>query len=224
MKHIFIFYLFIICLSCGKRKVVQLPEISHSEITNIKDVSVAYIFYNDTKPDSTELNRRNLISTTNWLVNVDKRLTLKQAIPHIKFLQDKKRNSSHKNENAKNYFTCNDTIRKNLGFIDFTNVIYTIIKNQTITIPLEYEVTTTFIYFNKNEEVFIINPHKKPFINKSNKNQLIKDLKEIFTSEDNISLRFDKELPFQNYITIKSILSKNNTENLKISNTEFIHN
>ena len=59
------------------------------------------------------------------MVNIDKRLTLKQAIPHIKFLQDKKRNAEmHKNENAKNYYTCNDTSIKNLGFIEFTDVDY----------------------------------------------------------------------------------------------------
>ena len=89
MKKSLVLILLIICFSCGNDKVVLLPEISHSEITDIKDVSAAYIFYNETKPDSTELNRKNLISTTNWLVNVDKRLTLRQAIPYIQFLQNK---------------------------------------------------------------------------------------------------------------------------------------
>ena len=35
--------------SCGNEKVLQLPEISHSEITDIKDVSHAYLFYDETK-------------------------------------------------------------------------------------------------------------------------------------------------------------------------------
>ncbi len=30
----------------------------------------------------------------------------------------------HKNEDAKNYFTCNDTSIKNLGFVEFTDVNY----------------------------------------------------------------------------------------------------
>ena len=71
--------------SCGNEKILQLPEINHSDITEILDVSHAYLFYDETKPDSIELNRKNLISTTNWLVNVDKRLTLDQAIPSIVF-------------------------------------------------------------------------------------------------------------------------------------------
>ena len=115
----------VLILSCTKDKVILLPEIKTATIIDIKDISPAYLFYNEALPDSVELNRKNLISTTSWLVNVDKRLTLEQAIPKIKYLQDKKRNAKiHKNEAAKNYFTCNDLSRKNLGFIEFTDVYY----------------------------------------------------------------------------------------------------
>ena len=77
MKPIFYCITLIIFASCGKEKIVQLPEINHSKISKINDVSAAYLFYDVTQPDSVELNRNNLISTTNWLINVDKRLTLK---------------------------------------------------------------------------------------------------------------------------------------------------
>src|SRR5690606_14870685 len=121
MKKILFLAIITLFYSCGKEKVIQLPEIQHADISKIDDVSVAYLFYDETLPDSVDLNRKNIITTTNWLINVDKRLSLKQAIPHIQFLQEKKENSSHKKENAKNYFTCNDLSRKNLGFIEFTN-------------------------------------------------------------------------------------------------------
>ncbi|MGB5420208.1 MAG: hypothetical protein WBN21_15385, partial [Algibacter sp.] len=93
MKNYLLLIILTVLFSCGSDKVIQLPEISHSEITEILDVSPAYLFYDETQVDSIELNRKNLISTTNWLINVDKRLTLKQVIPHIKYLQDKKANS-----------------------------------------------------------------------------------------------------------------------------------
>ncbi len=128
MKNVSLLVILLLIFSCGKDKIVQLPEINHSEISEINDVSAAYLFYDETLPDSLEFNRKNLISTTNWLVNVDKRLTLKQAMPHIKFLQEKKQNAGHKNDNAKNYFTCNDTSKKNLGFIEFTDVVYHLIS------------------------------------------------------------------------------------------------
>lgn len=124
MKYILSLIIVFLCISCGNKKELQLPEIDSTQITEITDVSAAYLFYDETQADSVELNRKNLISTTNWLVNVDKRLTLKQAIPHIKFLQDKKKSSSHKNEKAKNYFTCHDLSKNNLGFLEFTEINY----------------------------------------------------------------------------------------------------
>ena len=84
MKYIFWVLVSVMLFSCGNEKVVRLPEIDHSEITEITDVSAAYIFYDETKPDSTELNRRNLISTTNWLINVDRRLTFRTSDPTYK--------------------------------------------------------------------------------------------------------------------------------------------
>ena len=122
MRYIYLL-LILICYNCNNERVLQLPQIENADITEVLDVSPTYVFYDETQSDSTLLNRKNLISTTNWLVNIDKRLTLRQAIPHIKFLQDKKRNAElHKNKNAKNYFTCNDTSISNLGFIEFTDV------------------------------------------------------------------------------------------------------
>ena len=50
--------------SCGNEKVIQLPEIQQTKINEILDVSPAYIFYDETQPDSIELNRKNLIIST----------------------------------------------------------------------------------------------------------------------------------------------------------------
>ncbi|MDX1700266.1 MAG: hypothetical protein R3250_06590, partial [Melioribacteraceae bacterium] len=99
MKYVFTILMLLMFFSCGNEKIIQLPEINQPEINEVLDVSPAYIFYNETKPDSVELNRKNLISTTNWLVNVDKRLSLRQVIPPIRYIQNKKRNAQmHKNE------------------------------------------------------------------------------------------------------------------------------
>ena len=124
MRYIYLLII-LTCLNCSKERILHLPEIEHAEITEVLDVSPAYIFYDETQTDSTLLNRKNLIISTNWLVNVDRRLTLNQAIPKIKLMQDKKRNAGmHKNEDAKNYYTCNATNIKNLGFIEFTDIYY----------------------------------------------------------------------------------------------------
>jgi hypothetical protein len=229
------FYIVILtalCLSCGKDKVVLLPEINTAKITEVNDVSSAYLFYDETQPDSLELNRKNLISTTNWLVNVDKRLTLEQAIPKIKFLQDKKRNAEmHKNENAKNYYSCNDTSIKNLGFIEFTDVVYwegssvgiqkktsQLPKDNTIAINLKLGLDKKIHITNTNDELSIKTIHYSEFENH------LTNLKHQFPNKAiSIKLNFDEKLSFQDYITFKSLVSNIKLDSITIDNNEFIY-
>jgi hypothetical protein len=224
-------YLSIILLvflyACGNEKIVQLAEITHSEITEIKDVSAAYLFYDETQPDSVELNRKNLISTTNWLVNVDKRLTLEQAIPQVIYLQDKKRNAEmHKNEDAKNYYTCNDTSIKNLGFIEFTDVFY----HEEASVEYVSKITdlqkkqSVLIHFNSSEKIEIIGVSENSVRILSNKKTFINDIMNLQNDKAiNIVLNFNKTLSFQDYITFKSLISELKSENITIDNNEFIY-
>ncbi|WNH12990.1 hypothetical protein [Thalassobellus suaedae] len=228
MRYYLLLFTALFIFSCGKEKVIQLPEISHSDISEINDVSAAYLFYDETKKDSVELNRKNLISTTNWLVNVDKRLTLKQVIPHIQFLQEKKKNSSHKNKDAKNYYTCNDTSKKNLGFIEFTNTKYLNGKASEylykVSEAVEFDLNITNIDFKPNNEVRItfskspdlkIKTDKEHFINLIEKNNTF--------IKSTVYLNFNKSLLFKDYIYIKSKLMDLNLKNIQIDVKEFIY-
>lgn len=201
--------------SCGNEKVIQLPEVQHAKITEILDVSPAYIFYDETQPDSVELNRKNLIISTNWLFNVDQRLTLEQAIPKIKFLQDKKRNAKmHKNEAAKNYYTCNDTSIENLGFIDFTDVNYV----EEINSENNYIIT-----INSLNDIAI--HHNDVKLSEVDIDNLIIQLEKNFNkNEENtvLTLHLNKQLKFQDYITVKNKLQNLNFENVVIDNNEYI--
>ncbi|WP_051437462.1 hypothetical protein [Olleya marilimosa] len=208
--------------SCGNEKVLQLPEIKNADITEVLDVSPAYIFYDETKQDSVELNRKNLIISTNWLVNVDKRLTLEQALPSIIKLQEKKRNATmHKNEKARNYYTCNDTSIKNLGFIDFTDVVYLHENEEGIS-------NSSINEDNKIIDImcFSLDKIKISIDNKtilSDYSQLKKLLQTEINQEGSyIVLGFKKTLLFQDYISLKSIIKTFETENTEISNNEFI--
>jgi hypothetical protein len=222
MPNMRVLFLFLFLLSCGNEKVIQLPEIQNAKITTITDVSPAYIFYDETKPDSVELNRKNLIISTNWLVNVDKRLTLKQALPSIIKLQDKKRNAIlHKNENAKNYFTCNDTSIENLGFIDFTDVVYDYdydYEGEEIGVENNYSIAVVSL---NNIIIFALNGLDYDI----NLVKLENDFDKIFSQHDertSISLSFNNKLSFQEYITFKSFLSDIRFDDFRISPIEFI--
>ncbi|MDO5974087.1 hypothetical protein [Flavivirga jejuensis] len=223
MKQLLTLGLLLIMFSCGKEKVLQLPEISHSEITEIYDVSPAYLFYDETQKDSVELNRKNLISTTNWLVNVDKRLTLKQAIPHIKYLQNKKQNSSHKKKSAKNYFTCNDTSRKNLGFIEFTDVVFeSDFKNETLP-DLKADSYFGLVEFNSFEkiEMTVIYGEHMETLN-LNFDDLLSYIRE--SKALTLKLSFNSNISFQDYISVKSKILSIDSVSLQLFNHELIFN
>ena len=211
MKYIYSILTFVLFFSCGNEKVVQLPEINHTEITEILDVSPAYLFYDETKPDNIELNRKNLIISTNWLVNVDKRLTLKQAIPKIVFLQNKKRNATmHKNEAAKNYYTCHYKKINNLGFIEFTDIYY---HEETIEDYLSKQNIKEYHIINFNSDSVFI----------KNKSIKLEELKPLDSIDSKVFLSFDKSMSFQKYIGYKDQLAKIDSIQLNIDNDEFIY-
>nr|WP_321236970.1 hypothetical protein [uncultured Psychroserpens sp.] len=221
MKYLSLFIITLVFFSCGNERILQLPEIENATITEIHDVSHAYLFYDETKEDSVELNRKNLISTTNWLVNVDKRLTLEQAIPKIKFLQDKKRNAKmHKNEAAKNYYTCNDKSIQNLGFLEFTDVAYHFTTINSIKDSRENNSVKLHIDFKNADDIYI----NQKRITKSN---LSNDLNEIITLSSNalfyITISVEKTNSFQDYIWLKNTVHSFLNAFVIMNNNEFIY-
>lgn len=227
MKYTVLFIVFLVLCSCRKEKVIELPSINYSQVTEIKDVSPAYLFYDITKQDSVELNRKNLISTTNWLINVDKRLTLKQVIPHIIFLQNKKASSSHKNENAKNYYTCNDLSRRNLGFIEFTEINYYLekydlnnLKKKHASIILRYYDTDSISIFNNTNNH--LNLYKTTNL-KTLSNHLEHTFINLPDAKASITLLFNEKTSFEDYILFKSTLKSYKNKSFEILSDEFIY-
>ncbi len=220
MKRLFIILLIIILLFSCNKKTVLLPETDTKEITEILDVSPIYIFYDETKPDSTDFNRKNMISTTNWLVNIDKRLTLKQILPHLQYLQEKRsKDGMHKNENAKNYFTCFNPEIQNLTFIEFTDVAF-----HDKSLEKYSSENSIVIDFNTHNKITIINPNTNKIILKTEADYLLNSIEEVVTLENIIYLNFNKTLSFQDYITYKSLLLRLDINNVILSNDEFIYN
>lgn len=220
MKRLFIILPVILLLTSCNKKTVLLPETDTKEITEILDVSPIYIFYDETKPDSTDFNRKNMISTTNWLVNIDKRLMLKQILPHLQYLQEKRnKDGMHKNENAKNYFTCFNPEIQNLAFIEFTDLAFHDKSSEKY-----FSENSIVIDFNTDNEIIILNPNTNKIILKTVTDYLLNSIEKVVTLENIIYLNFNKNLSFQDYITYKSLLLHLDRNNVTISNDEFIYN
>jgi biopolymer transport protein ExbD len=226
MKRIVLILLTAFSFSCAEREL-QLPVITANDITEILDVSPIYMFY-DEATDSVDFNRKNMISTTNWLVNIDKRLTLKQILPHLQYLQEKRRGDGmHKNENAKNYFTCFNEDAKSLSFIEFTNIEY----NESSSIDYLSKIsdanipkTIIAIEVKSTDDITIVNPSSENTTSKSNISGLLSDIKQLNNQDYLIYLNFGLSLNFQDYIAIKSKLLEIDFDSIHISEKEFIHN
>ena len=206
MKYFTLIVLFVL-FSCGNKEDILLPKSGVTVVSDVQDHSPIYIFFRTKDKDTmAEVNRKNSIISTNWILNIDKRLPLRLVIPEVIKLQQKKREEkAHKNEKAENYYSYADTIGKNLAFIPFTNVYYKMEK------PMG-----TIIFFNKNNEILIENTIVK-------KEKVKEVLIQILSKEqsNNFTLSFNKDLSFGSYLQNKIFI-----ESLKLemkSNQEFIY-
>jgi hypothetical protein len=141
MKYLSIAMLFVL-VSCGNKEDILLPKSNVTMVSDVKDHSPIYIFFKTKGKDTlAEVNRNNSISSTNGIFNIDKRLPLRLVIPEVMKLQEKKRNSVHKNEAAENYYSYADSIGKNMAFLPFTKVYY----------KMEKPLSSFIVFFSKKK-------------------------------------------------------------------------
>ncbi|WDF61392.1 hypothetical protein PQ462_08435 [Flavobacterium sp. KACC 22758] len=206
------FSILIICLlfSCGKKEDVLLPKSNISIVKDVQDHSPIYIFFKKEGKDTiADLNRKSAIISTNWILNIDKRLPLKVVIPQVIKMQEKKRNEKmHQNEESENYYSYADSIGKNLAFLPFTKVFY----------KMEKPSRENFVvYFRKGKkQVFMGNKE----IQISNILKYFYSIK--FQSVPDLVFFFDKNMSYEEYIQYKILLQKDVTYNLDKLPVEFI--
>jgi hypothetical protein len=206
MKYLAVIVLFV-CFSCQKKEAILLPKANVTIVKNIVDHSPIYIFFRTKGKDTlAEVNRKNSIITTNWIINIDKRLPLRLVVPEVMQLQKRKREEKeHRNEAALNYYSYADSIGKNLAFLPFTEVYYTLGK------PLK-----TVIFFTKKNKILI----KNQLITKEKLQDLINNKLSKDTAKPFV-FAFDKNLDFGSYIQDKIFI-----QTLKIkknTNEEFVY-
>lgn len=199
-------------ISCGNKEDILLPKSGTTVISDVQDHSPIYIFFRIKEKDtSAEVNRKNSIITTNWILNIDKRLPLKLVIPEVMKLQDKKRkDKAHQNEKAENYYSYADSIGKNMAFIPFTKVDYTIGKPKS---------SDFVIFFKKANDLVWLNGRA---VKKADLLQEIFSLR--FIIRPRIVIQFDKNMSYGEYIQNKILVRKFDLYSVNpISPKEFIY-
>nr|WP_315181845.1 hypothetical protein [uncultured Flavobacterium sp.] len=205
MKYSMLIFLFIF-FSCGNKKDILLPKSNVTLVKDIQDHSPIYIFFKINGKDTVaDVNRKNSIITTNWILNIDKLLPLRLVIPEVMKLQQKKREEkAHKNEAALNYYSYADSIGKNMAFIPFTEVYYKMGKPKSGTV----------VFFNKNNEIWVNDlAIKRAYFNAFFKNVKI--------NSDTIRFAFDANMSYGMYIQNKILMES--LEKQSDSIEEFIY-
>ncbi|MEN9907834.1 MAG: hypothetical protein RLZZ540_975 [Bacteroidota bacterium] len=210
MKY-FSLILVLFLISCGNKEDILLPKSNTTVVSDVQDHSPIYIFFRVKDKDTlAEVNRKNSIITTNWILNIDKRLPLRLVIPEVMKLQDKKRKEkAHKNEKAENYYSYADSLKKNMAFIPFTKVYYTIGK------PKKDDFV---FYFKKSTDSVSLNgKHVK-------KSDLIQEFFSIrFIRRPRVVIQFDKNMSYGEYIQNKILVREFDLYSVNpISPKEFI--
>lgn len=218
-----------VCLTaCGGDKKVLLPQVSGVDSLAVTDHSPVYFFYESIHQDTLiEVNRNNLIGTTNWIFSIDKRLPLKLVVPELVYFLNKKRGDSmHKNEDAEMYFSCSDSIAQQLRFIPFTDVTYSEKIYHSSSYIKEYPE------FHIPYHSVSITFGKRGKINVDGNKIELQELKEyieefvVFASNNKpilLYLNFDESLSYDTYLKYKTMVQNSAKQQMTISTTEFIY-
>jgi len=225
MKKLFLILPFII-FSCTKQ-TVKIPTLNVKGLQEIHNHSQVWFFF-DVKNNDTiaNLNRKNTISTTHWIFNIDNRLPLKAIIPSIIKLQYKHANGMHSKKGMHNYFSYADTISDKLSFYEFDKTVF---KTDS-TLSKYYIKNNSEIYKNYNNINLTMNPNNT-WINdaKMENGEFKSTLLEFidFSSEGKqtmLHLNFNQNLLYKDYLAYRTMLKTILAPHILINNIEFIFN
>lgn len=224
MKKLYILFILLALFSCTKKEL-KIPTLAVKGVQEVHDHSQVWMFFEIVSNDTiAKLNRKNTISSTHWIYNIDKKLPLKTFIPSIVKLQDKHANGVHSKKGMHNYFSFSDTISKKLSFIKFDAVIF---KTDSI-LSKQYIKDNSNDYLNYNNINLTFNP-SNTWINdaKMENGELESTLLEFieFSSEGKqtmLHLNFNQNLTYQDYLFYFTLVKSISTPNILINNLEFI--
>jgi len=224
MKKLLTLLIAISFLSCSKQEL-KIPTLNISGIQELQNHSQIWLFFKIENNDTiAKVNRKNSISTTHWIYNIDKRLPLKTFIPTLTKLKYKHANGVHSKEGMHNYFSYSDTISKKLSFFEFDDIHF---KTDS-TLSKTYIKSNSDTYKNYNNIGITINPNSI-WINdaKMEEGEFTTTLVDFieFSSEGKqtmLHLNFNQNLSYQKYLHHLTLLNSLKAPHLLINDLQFI--
>ncbi|MDP3314416.1 hypothetical protein [Lutibacter sp.] len=226
MKNIILLIGFILFISCTKKEI-KIPALGISGIQDVQNHSQVWIFLELKENDTiANVNRKNTISSTHWIYNIDKRLPLKKIIPELIWLQNKHANSLHSEKGMHDYFSFSDTISKKLSFFEFDNIIYNAdnsISKEMINKNTDHFIKYNHIHLTFSDHTILLNDDEIPF------QEFTKTLKEIIDispkkNKTLLHLNFNENMLYQDYLFYNTLIFRFKNEKIEISKNQFIFN
>ena len=184
---------------CSKKEI-KLPILEVPGVHEIQNHSEVWMFLNVKEKDtSARVNRKNTISATHWIFNIDKRLPLKTICDHINELKAKHAGSVHSVEGMHNYFSYADTLANQLSLFEFDNITFNTENKQLKSreVIQEKESDSTLLncnmIFTKNHFYFNDQQYEKGIF-ESIFPSLLKN------SSLRLYLNFDENISYQDYL------------------------
>jgi len=216
-------------MSC-KPKDVKIPVNDNAGLHEVWNNSPVYILRDINGHDTlADLKLGQTISTTKWLVAVDKRLTLKQLLPALQKLYKKRRKvSMHSDGKGQLYFTFMDSVQHKVSFVEATDLdlvpdIYTSQKyfEQYPLADVEFKKIHLYIYPDK----IVLNDSIK-FEPEISKQQLLNRIKSFEKSMDTVPkqvyLNFSTRTNFDRFLNYYTFFKNNPLPKIQISTKIFI--
>jgi hypothetical protein len=215
MRNFLFFFTLISIFSSCNNKTLQLPQIAIKGRPAIQNHSQIWIFYKYNKEKiKAEINKNNTISTTNWIINCDKRLPLSEVIPVFQMVKAKRaKKSIHSSEGMKNYVSYSDTSTNQIALFSIDNIQYITLSKDEI-VQLEKEKICDYIMeFSKNS--ININNNEYPIETWN---------KKVFDTLNPgcIQLKFDEKMTYQEYLTLRLQINSFLRKGLELENIEYI--
>jgi len=229
MKFLYLIILSVFFMGCQSNDI-KVPVNDNSGKHEIWDNSPVYILLKVSGQDTiADLKLGQTISTTKWLVAVDKRIRLKQLRPALeKVLQKRRKKSIHSDGKGKLFFTYLDSVQNKISFTEFTDMEIMPDFYRSQTYFKEYKLADKDFakqHLIISQDKFVLNDSITLPIN-AGKKAVAKKIEEI-GGEDNqlkhkLYLNFDQNLSFDRFLDYYTYFNKYPWKNMDVSSKIFI--
>lgn len=153
-KHIMkklLFLSIILLLSACSKKELYLPQVAVSGIPMVQNFSELWVFY-DAETSKAKINKNNLIGSTHWLINIDKRLTMDEVFPVFELVRKKRaKKTPHSQEGMIDYITYSDMKDKKVGLFDIAGIDFIKSNKEDLHKLMENDSCDYILEFDKKE-------------------------------------------------------------------------